>query len=149
MCSHTTTYVSSYYEHVSAYCFVCGSVLLYMCARSTSMCPHTTMCVLILRACVCVVLVVFWPRTIIYVSSYYEHMCTRATLYASSYYEHVSSYHYICVLILRACVCVVLIVFWPPLTPKYLSSYYQHVSSCYFVCVLIPLYVCPHSTTMP
>ena len=147
---YTTMYVFSYYYICVLILRACVWILLCMWFRTTIYASsYHYMCVLILRACVCVVLVVFWPRTIIYVSSYYEHMCTRATLYASSYYEHVSSYHYICVLILRACVCVVLIVFWPPLTPKYLSSYYQHVSSCYFVCVLIPLYVCPHSTTMP
>jgi hypothetical protein len=68
--------------------------------------------------------------------------------------EHVSSYHYICVLILRVCVCVVLLVFWPR-TIIYVSSYYEHMcpritmyASSYYVCVLMPLYVCPHIMSM-
>ena len=55
--------------------------------------------------------------------------------------EHVSSYHYICVLILRVCVCVVLLVFWPR-TIMYVSSYITSM------CVLVLLYMRPHTTTI-
>jgi hypothetical protein len=64
---------------------------------------------------------------------------------------YVSSYHYICVLILP-CIC--------PHNPIYLSSYYytcvlmllymchhttMYVCSNYHICVLIFLYMCPHT----
>jgi hypothetical protein len=61
-------------------------------------------------------------------------MCPHTTMYVSSQH-YVSSYYYICVLILL-----------------YLSSYYYicpHtticVSSYYYICVLILLYVCPQT----
>ena len=61
MCPHTTIYVSSYYYicvrillygvfillHVSSYYHICVLTLLYICPQTT-MCPHTTTCVLIL-----------------------------------------------------------------------------------------------------
>ena len=67
------------------------------------------------------------PRTAIYVSSYCYvcvlvllYMCPRTAIY-------VSSYCYICVLLY---VC--------PHTPIY-------VSSCSYICVLVLLYMCPHT----
>jgi hypothetical protein len=82
------------------------------------------------------------------------HMCPHTTILillcvSSCYY--VSSYYYICVLILlyilsssyHMC----------PHTTLYLSSYYYmgphttiYVSSYYYVCVLILLHMCPHTT---
>ncbi len=58
-----------------------------------------------------------------------------SAMYVSSYSIYVSSYYYICVLILL-----------------YVSSYYHiyvlillYVSSYYYICVLILLYMCPHA----
>jgi hypothetical protein len=84
------------------------------------------------------------------------HICPHTTIYVSSYY-------FICFLILLQCV-VILLYMCPhttmcPRTTKHVSSCYHattcvlmllHESSCYNICVLILLYVlvymCPHTT---
>ncbi len=112
---HSTIYVSSYYH---------ACVLILLC-----MCPHTTMCVLIL----------------LYVSSYYYICVLYILIPLVQLYADVSPYVYICVLILLyACV--------RPHNTIYVSSYYciyrercidWHVA---WVFVLILLYMCLHTT---
>jgi hypothetical protein len=108
-CPHTTICVSSY-------TLLCVIIRLYMC-------PHTTVCVLILMSCV-----------LIDVSSYY-YMCPPTAQYVSSYC-YMSSYYYVCVLIL---------LYMCPHTNVCASS------CCYVcpldtICVLILLYKCPHTS---
>jgi hypothetical protein len=91
------------------------------------MCPHTTICVLILLKCphTCLVLQTGMPTH--YVSSYYFYMSPHTTpiyvlillLYMSSYY------YYIC----------------PHTTNIYVLILLLYVSSYYF-------YICPHTTTI-
>ena len=69
MCPHTLLFPVTFGIYVSSYYGMCVLIPLYVC-------PHTTICVLILR----------------YVSSYYN-MCPHTTIY-------VFSYNYICVLLL-------------------------------------------------
>ena len=80
----------------------------------------------------------WWPRFVLmphtYVSSLLLCMCPHPTKYVSSPYLtiHVSSYFYVCVLILL-CMCLILL-YMCPHTTMYASSYY-------YICVLILLYM--------
>ncbi len=127
MCPHTSVYVSSYYYVYSYYC-LCVLILLSMCTTLSSlhyMCPHTTVCVLIL--------LYMCPHTTTCVRILLLYMCPHSTM--------CPQYYYVCVLIL----------YIRPHTTTYLSSHchifflvssyyhvpsysYMYVSTCYQIC---------------
>jgi hypothetical protein len=135
MCPHTIIYVSSDTTYVSAYYYICVRILL-------NMCPHTYY--------------YMWPHTTTYVSSYHASLplgyicviCVRIpSLLALGIYMcphttaiYVSSYYYMCVLILL-CKRSLLLHMCPHTTTQvsspttYVPSYYD-VSSYYCRSVL-------------
>jgi hypothetical protein len=124
------------------------------------MCPHTPICVLILlyvssySYILClwqnaqkrketVVPLYLSPHTAIYVSCYYSYYeCSEAKRDCSTTVS-VSSYCYICVLILpymcpHTVICVLILLYMCPRAAIDVSSYY-------YMCVLTLLYMCPHT----
>jgi hypothetical protein len=100
------------------------------------MCPHTTICVLILLyvssyCCyICVLNYYMCPHTAaIYVSSYY-YMCPHtAAIYVSSYYY------------INLTMCALILLYICPDNTIYVSSDYFYVSSCYYMCPHTSIYV--------
>jgi hypothetical protein len=121
------------------------------------MCPHTSICVLILGGLGRMQL--GRPGEQLYVPSYYDmcalilrYVCPHTTICVPSYYD-------MCVLILRymcphTTTCVLILRYMCPHTTIYVSSYYYmcphtaiYVPSYYDICVLILLlHICPHTT---
>ncbi len=147
ICPPLTIYLSSYYYicvlillYVSSYYYVCVLILL-------NMCPHTP--------------VFKGGRWVGESRGEMERKFNRSSYSHIRVSIYVSSYCYICVLILL-CMCphtaicvssyyytfVLILLCMCPHTTIYVSAYYyKYVSSYYYICVLIPLHICPHTTT--
>ncbi len=138
---------------------------LWVCPRAPQMrllymCPHTA--IRPSGSYICVLILLYAPHTIIYVSSYYytplrcgSYICVLILLYAPQAPIYVSSYYYTPLRLLYMCphttirpsgsyICV-LILLYAPHTIIYVSSYYYTPLRCgSYICVLIILYECPH-----
>jgi hypothetical protein len=122
MCPHT-----HYYICVLIFTTICVLILTTICVSSYS--SSYSICVYKSSKRVLILLHVC-PHPTIYVSSYSVlYMCPHTphpTLYVSTNNQSVSSYYYMCVLILLILLCMC------PHTAIYMSSYYLHL--------------CPHTT---
>jgi hypothetical protein len=163
MCLHTTVYVSSgryqiqnrgiYY--VPSYFRVCPQDDIKYKTEVSTMCPHTTVYVSDIKyktevSTMCL-------HTTVYVSSGRYQIQNRGIYYVSSYY-------YICVLILHVslyyCIVVLVLPHMCPHTTTYVSSCYYYICphTAYILillrmclhttilCVVILLCMCPHTT---